>query len=212
MNTLAKQIESLNNELAQQVPVAVLEIFERSIAALKTQNIKNKMAQIGDKIIPFSLPNASNHLIHSKDILENGKMILAFYRGSWCPYCNLELRALQENLSKITNKNVTLLAVSPQSTDESMKIIEKHLLTFDVLTDKNNMLAKQLGISFELQEFALPTYQAMGINLEDFNKNKENTLPVPAVFVIDCDGSICYKYADADYRNRLDIDELLQSL
>lgn len=212
MNTLAKQIESLNKELTKKVPVTVLEIFERSVADLKTQNIEYKIAQIGDKLIPFSLPNAANQLINSKDILRKGKMILVFFRGSWCPYCNLELRALQENLTKITHKNVTLLAVSPQSTDQSMQLIEKHLLTFDVLTDTNNMLAKQLGLSFELQDFALPTYQAMGIHLEEFNQNHDNTLPVPAVFVVDCDGSILYKFADADYRNRLDIDELLQSL
>lgn len=212
MNTLAKQIESLNNELMQQVPVAVLEIFEKSITALKSENIETKIAEIGDQLIPFSLPNAANQLIYSKNILEKGKMILAFFRGSWCPYCNLELRALQENIAKITPKNVTLLAVSPQSTDHNTQLIEKHLLTFDVLADKDNLLAHQLGIRFELQEFALSTYEAMGINLEEFNNNKDNTLPVPAVFVVDCDGSILYKFADADYRNRLDIDELIQSL
>lgn len=212
MNTLAKQIESLNNELMQQVPVAVLEIFEKSITALKSENIETKIAEIGDQLVPFSLPNAANQLIYSKNILEKGKMILAFFRGSWCPYCNLELRALQENLAKITHKNVTLLAVSPQSTDHNTQLIEKHLLTFDVLTDKDNLLAHQLGIRFELQEFALPTYEAMGINLEEFNNNKDNTLPVPAIFVVDCDSSICYKFADADYRNRLDIDALLHVL
>lgn len=212
MNTLAKQIESLNNELMQQVPVAVLEIFEKSITALKSENIETKIAEIGDQLVPFSLPNAANQLIYSKNILEKGKMILAFFRGSWCPYCNLELRALQENLAKITHKNVTLLAVSPQSTNHNTQLIEKHLLTFDVLTDKDNLLAHQLGIRFELQEFALPTYEAMGINLEEFNNNKDNTLPVPAIFVVDCDGSIRYKFADADYRNRLDIDALLHVL
>lgn len=212
MNTLAKQIESLNNELMQQVPVAVLEIFEKSITALKSENIETKIAEIGDQLVPFSLPNAANQLIYSKNILEKGKMILAFFRGSWCPYCNLELRALQENLAKITHKNVTLLAVSPQSTDHNTQLIEKYLLTFDVLTDKDNLLAHQLGIRFELQEFALPTYEAMGINLEEFNQNNDNTLPVPAIFVVDCDGSICYKFADADYRNRLDIDALLHVL
>lgn len=212
MNTLAKQIESLNNELMQQVPVAVLEIFEKSITALKSENIETKIAEIGDQLVPFSLPNAANQLIYSKNILEKGKMILAFFRGSWCPYCNLELRALQENLAKITHKNVTLLAISPQSTDHNTQLIEKHLLTFDVLTDKDNLLAHQLGIRFELQEFALPTYEAMGINLEEFNQNNDNTLPVPAIFVVDCDGSICYKFADANYRNRLDIDALLHVL
>ncbi|MCC9074440.1 AhpC/TSA family protein [Flavobacterium sp. F-65] len=212
MNSLAKQIESLNNELSQQIPQEVSEVFEKSINDLKTQNIENKSIQIGDILTPFSLPNTKNQLIHSKDVLKKGKMILAFYRGSWCPYCNLELRALQNNIAKITDNNVSLLAVSPQSPDHSMALTEKHQLTFEVLTDENNKLAKQLGISFKLQEFAIPTYQAIGINLEDFNQDDENTLPVPAVFVVDTDGVVIYKFVDTDYRNRLNIDELIQSL
>ncbi|MBF7091285.1 AhpC/TSA family protein [Flavobacterium sp. ALJ2] len=212
MNSLAKQIKNLNNQLSQQVPQEVLEVFEKSINDLKMQNIDKKSIKIGDIVTPFSLLNTKNQLIHSKDILKKGKTILAFYRGSWCPYCNLELRELQNNITKITDKKATLLAISPQSSDHSMALTEKHELTFEVLTDKNNKLAKQLGISFKLQEFALPIYQAIGINLEEFNQNDENTLPIPAVFVIDTDGSVIYKFIDTDYRNRLDIDELIQSL
>ncbi|MDN3673484.1 peroxiredoxin-like family protein [Flavobacterium branchiarum] len=212
MNNLAKQIENLNNELSQQIPLEVLEVFEKSISDLKTQNIENKSIKIGDVISPFSLLNAQNQLVHSKDILKKGKTILAFYRGSWCPYCNLELRALQNNITKIASHNVSLLAVSPQSPDHSNALSEKHQLTFDVFTDENNQLAKQLGIDFKLQDFALPTYQAIGINLNEFNQDNENTLPVPAVFVIDSDGSVIYKFVDSDYRNRLDIEELIQSL
>lgn len=212
MNSLAKQIENLNNELSQQIPQEVLEVFEKSISDLKTQNIENKSIKIGDIVNSFSLLNTKNELIHSKDILKKGKTILAFYRGSWCPYCNLELKALQNNIAKIVNHNVSLLAVSPQSPDHSVALKEKHQLTFDVFTDKNNQLAKQLGIDFKLQDFALPTYQAIGINLNEFNQDDENTLPVPAVFVIDSDGSIIYKFVDSDYRNRLNIEELIQSL
>ncbi len=212
MNSLAKQIEDLNNELSKQIPQEVFEVFEKSINDLKTQDIENTSIKIGDIVSPFSLLNAKNELIHSKDILKQGKMILAFYRGSWCPYCNLELRELQNNIAKIADKNTTLLAVSPQSQDHSIALTEKNELTFEVLTDENNKLAKQLGISFKLQEYAVPTYKTIGINLNEFNQDDENTLPVPAVFVIDTDGSIIYKFVDSDYRNRLDIDELIQSL
>lgn len=212
MDSLEKQIEKLNNELSQQIPQEVLKVFEKSINDLKTQNIENKSIKIGDIVSPFSLLNAKNELIHSKDILKKGKTILAFFRGSWCPYCNLELRELQNNIAKIAGKNATLLAVSPQSQDHSRVLTEKNQLSFEVLTDENNTLAKQLGISFKLQEFAIPTYQAIGINLNEFNQNDENTLPVPAVFVIETDRSIIYKFVDTDYRNRLDINELLLSL
>ncbi len=163
----------------------------------------------GDKIPDFSLPNASNKIITSKDILKNGKMIIAFYRGSWCPYCNLELRALQENLSKITAQKTTLVAISPQSPDNSLTLIEKHNLQFEVLTDAQNTYAKQLGISFQLQDFVLPHYQTLGINLSEFNQDQENTLPIPAVFVVNESGIIVYKFLDVNYMNRVDIDELI---
>ena len=212
MSELAKQIEQFNNELATQVPQEVLEAFGKSIKDLKTKNIEEKSIKLGAIMPDFSLPNAKNEIIHSKEILKSGKMIIAFYRGSWCPYCNLELKALQENLSKINDKKVSLVAISPQSPDNSLSIIEKHNLTFEVLTDKDNTFAKQLGIVFELQDFVLPFYNALGINLSSFNKNDDTSLPIPAVFVVNENGIIIYKFADVNYMNRIDIDELLKTL
>ena len=212
MSELAKQIEQFNNELATQVPQEVLEAFGKSIKDLKTKNIEEKSIKLGVIMPDFSLPNAKNEIIHSKEILKSGKMIIAFYRGSWCPYCNLELKALQENLSKINDKKVSLVAISPQSPDNSLTVIEKLNLTFEVLTDKDNTFAKQLGIIFELQDFVLPFYNAVGINLSSFNKNDDNSLPIPAVFVVNENGIIIYKFADANYMNRIDIDELLNTL
>mgnify|MGYP000202051234 FL=1 len=212
MSELAKQIEQFNNELATQVPQEVLEAFGKSIKDLKTKNIEEKSIKLGAIMPDFSLPNAKNEIIHSKEILKKGKMIIAFYRGSWCPYCNLELKALQENLSKINDKKVSLVAISPQSPDNSLSIIEKHNLTFEVLTDKDNTFAKQLGIVFELQDFVLPFYNALGINLSSFNKNDDTSLPIPAVFVVNENGIIIYKFADVNYMNRIDIDELLNTL
>ena len=212
MNELAKQIEQFNKELATQVPKEVLEAFGKSIEDLQTKNIEEKSIQLGAKMPNFSLPNARNEIVHSKEILKNGKMIVAFYRGSWCPYCNLELKALQDNVSKINDKKASLVAISPQSPDNSLSIIEKHSLTFEVLTDKDNTFAKQLGIVFELQDFVLPYYNTLGIDITHFNKNNDNTLPIPAVFVVNEDGEIMYKFADANYMNRIDIDELLNTL
>ena len=212
MSELAKQIEQFNNELSTQVPKEVLEAFGKSIEDLKMKNIEEKSIKLNEIIPSFSLPNAKNEIINSKEILKRGKMIVAFYRGSWCPYCNLELKTLQDNLTKINDKKASLVAISPQSPDNSLTIIEKHNLTFEVLTDKDNTFAKQLGIAFELQDFVLPFYNALGIDLTNFNKNNDNSLPIPAVFVVDENGKIIYKFADANYMNRVDIDELLKTL
>ena len=212
MNELAKQIEQFNNELATQVPQEVLEAFGKSIEDLQKKKIEEKSIKLGEIMPEFLLPNVKNEIINSNEILKNGKMIIAFYRGSWCPYCNLQLKTLQDYLTKIKDKKATLVAISPQSPDSSLTVVEKHNLTFEVLTDTDNLFAKQLGISFELQDFVLPYYQALGIDLMHFNKNNDNSLPVPAVFVIDQNGKIIYKFVDANYMNRIDIDELLQTL
>ena len=212
MNELAKQIEQFNNELATQVPQEVLEAFGKSIEDLQKKKIEEKSIKLGEIMPEFLLPNVKNEIINSNEILKNGKMIIAFYRGSWCPYCNLELKMLQDHLTKIKDKKATVVAISPQSPDNSLTVVEKHNLTFEVLTDTDNLFAKQLGISFELQDFVLPYYQALGIDLMHFNKNNDNSLPVPAVFVIDQNGKIIYKFVDANYMNRIDIDELLQTL
>lgn len=212
MNDLAHQIETLNIELLKQVPEEILGAFQKSIQDLKSLNIEINSLKVGDKIPDFSLKNAVNDTITSESILRNGKMIIAFYRGSWCPYCNLELRALQENLLRITAKNTTLVAISPQSSDNSLTLKEKHNLQFEVLTDLHNAYAKQLGITFQLQDFVIPHYQTLGINLEDFNKDQENKLPVPVVFAVNENGIIIYKFLDVNYMNRIDIEELINVL
>lgn len=212
MTDLATQIQQFNNELATQIPQEVLEAFGKSIEDLKTKSIEEKSIKIGETMPNFSLKNAKNEIVNSSEILKKGKMIIAFYRGSWCPYCNLELKALQEKISEFKEKNATLVAISPQSPDNSLTVIEKHHLTFEVLTDKDNVFAKQLGIVFELQDFVLPYYHALGIDLSSFNENADNSLPIPAVFVVNESSKIIYKFADANYMNRIDIDELLKTL
>ena len=212
MNTLAKQIEQLNQELSSQLPQEVINAFGKSVDDLKTKNIEDRCIQPGEKMPEFILPNATGKMIDSNDILKKGKMILAFYRGSWCPYCNLELKFLQDNLSRIKDKNAVLIAVSPQTPDHSLSMAEKNKLGFEVLSDQNNDFAKKLGIFFQLQDFVLPYYRNLGINLSEFNNNDENLLPVPAVFVVDQDRRVIYKYLDVNYMNRVDVEELIQAL
>ncbi len=142
MNTLAKQIEHLNQELSSQLPQDILDAFGKSIEDLKTGKFEENSIQIGDQIPEFSLPNALGKIVSSEEILKNEKIVLAFYRGGWCPYCNLELKFLQDSLIRIKNKGAALIAVSPQSPDHSLSMIEKNNLEFEVLTDIDNNFAK----------------------------------------------------------------------
>ncbi|WP_336686421.1 peroxiredoxin-like family protein [Chryseobacterium bernardetii] len=212
MNTLAKQIEHLNQELSSQLPLDILDAFGKSIEDLKTGKSEENSIQIGDQIPEFSLPNALGKIVSSEEILKNEKIVLAFYRGGWCPYCNLELKFLQDSLIRIKNKGAALIAVSPQSPDHSLSMIEKNNLEFEVLTDIDNNFAKKLGIVFQLQDFVLPYYKGLGIFLSDFNKNNDNTLPIPAVFVVDKNRVVTYRFLDVNYMNRVDVEKLIEAL
>ncbi|KIC00647.1 alkyl hydroperoxide reductase [Flavobacterium sp. JRM] len=212
MKILAQQIEELNENLAKQLPIEVLEIFSKSIEELKDQSIEESSIGIGERFPDFCLPNTNDETIELKELLKNGKVIVAFFRGSWCPYCNLELKALQENLKQIVDKKAKLVVISPQKPDYSKELKNNHQLDFELLTDRDNALAKQLGISFELQNYAIPTYKSLGIELSDYNDNDNNELPIPAVFVIDTDYRITYKFVDTNYMNRINIQELIEQL
>ncbi|OUL61684.1 peroxiredoxin-like family protein [Flavobacterium sp. AJR] len=212
MKILAQQIEELNENLAKQLPIEVLEIFSKSIEELKDQSIEESSIEIGERFPDFCLPNTNDETIELKELLKNGKVIVAFFRGSWCPYCNLELRALQENLKQIVDKKAKLVVISPQKPDYSKELKNNHQLDFELLTDKDNALAKQLGISFKLQNYVIPTYKSLGIELSNYNENDNNELPIPAVFVIDTDYLITYKFVDTNYMNRINIQELIEQL
>ena len=144
MKNLNQQIEELNENLAVQLSTEILEVLGQSIQDLKSKNIEENCIGIGDLFPDFNLPNSNIEIVRLKELLQKGKVIVAFFRGSWCPYCNLELKALQDSLKQITDKKATLVAISPQTPDYSKELKGNHNLDFEVLTDKNSTLAKQL--------------------------------------------------------------------
>lgn len=213
MTNLQKQIENLNQTMSSQLPQEILNAFADSIADLKKDRIEDRSFRKGMRARSFSLKSSQGKTINSDNLLgEYDKIILVFFRGDWCPYCNLELRALQKALSRIENKKAKLIAVSPQKQEYSSDMREKNQLSFDILFDKDNTLANQFGISFNLQDFVVPYYLQLGIDLNVHNGNNQNALPIPAVFVIDKDYNITYSFVDADYTNRVDIEELIKNL
>jgi len=214
MKNLKQQIDELNANLAKQLPQETLDAFGKSIQDLKAQNIESNSIGTGKRFPDFSLPNINSETISLNELLNltTGKVIIAFFRGSWCPYCNLELKALQDNLKHITNKSATLVVISPQTPEHNQELKSTHHLGFELLTDKNNTLAKQLGISFKLKDDVTSVYNSLGIELAEYNENNNNELPVPAVFVVDKNYSITYKFVDINYMNRIDIKKMIEQL
>ncbi|UXP31201.1 AhpC/TSA family protein [Reichenbachiella agarivorans] len=184
------------------------------IESIRQNKIQENALQVGDTAINFSLPNATDKTITLYDELENGPVILMWYRGGWCPYCNLTLRHMQESLPDFKKYGANLLAVSPQLPDSSISTKEKNELEFEVLSDLDNRVAHQYKVAYKLTDDLIKKYQN-GFGLSNYNGNDKGELPIAATYIIGQDRVIKYAFLDPDYRNRaepVDLIEVLKTL
>jgi peroxiredoxin len=169
-------------------------------------------AMRGDRAPDFVLENASGRMIRLDELLARGPVVLTFYRGAWCPYCNTQLRSLQQALPDLEALGASLVAVSPQLPDGSLELIDKHALTFEVLSDLKSRVASEYGIVFALTPADRALFREVGNDLAEANSDDSWMLPAPATFVIDGDGTIHHARVDADFTNRTGIGEILDAL
>jgi peroxiredoxin len=158
---------------------------------------------IGERAPSFTLPNAVGKPVSLDDRLGEGPVVVVFYRGAWCPYCDLHLRALQESLGAITSRGASLVAVSPQAPDDSLPFAERLVLGFDVLSDLDQAASIAWRLQFELPEALREVYRDRGMALDDLNADGSWYLPVPATFVLDSEGAVRARHVDPNYRERM---------
>ncbi|MGW7485658.1 peroxiredoxin-like family protein [Streptomyces sp. NPDC054786] len=195
-----------------QIPAAAREVMERAGRDLAASGQAERALQAGDTAPRFSLPSATGDTVTLDALLSAGPVVLTFYRGAWCPYCNLALRALQQHHADITARGARLVAVSPQIPDESLLLTEKHALAFDVLSDLGSDTAKQYGLSFDLPDDLAAVYDSFGFDLQRVNGGHPRTLPLPATYVIDRDATIRWAFVDTDYTARAEPSDILAAL
>lgn len=195
------------------VPAAVHEPMRRATAELIQSGIARDALGVGDLAPVFELPNADGQPILSVDALARGPLVLTFYRGFWCPYCNLELESLEAALPAITERGATLVAISPQTTANSRRAIREKGLSFDILSDFGNQVAAYFGLRFRLPDYLIELYRdGFSNDLTATNGEPSWTLPMPARFIIDTTGVIAYAEVSPDYTKRPDPSELLPIL
>lgn len=203
MNLFA-ELQGVTESVRQQTPAAVFTAMENANVKLARSDLTDRALKQGDRIPDFALPDSAGRIVKSAELRRNGLLLLSFYRGDWCPYCNLELRALAERHTDIVAAGATLVAISPQTPDASLATSEKHRLQFPVLSDADNKIARKFGLVFRIDESLMPIYQAFGIDLKAHNGDDSFELPVPATYLVGRDGDVLEAFVNTDYRARLE--------
>jgi peroxiredoxin len=210
---------SLKEELAEyrsgwfrRVPAERQAIMERHVAALRNGLAKTSL-KLGDRAPDIVLRNARGDRVDVGVLLEKGPVVLTFYRGGWCPYCNIQLRAYQRVLPEIRALGASLVAISPEKPDDTLSTAEKNALTFEVLSDVGQKVGRAFRLVYEFSDELKSAYREFGLDIPAKNgASIEWALPISATYVIGCDSLILYAYTDADYRDRADPSEVLAAL
>jgi peroxiredoxin len=167
---------------------------------------------INSKAYDFKAKDQNGNDVILKDLRKKGPVVVVFYRGNWCPYCNKELRRLQDSLQLITAKGGQLIAITPEGKEGVDSTIAKTGATFPIISDEGMKISSNYGVSFKVDERTAGRYRNAGINLLKLNNQKEASLPVPAVYVINEDGAVTFRYFNEDYRKRVSVKEILGAL
>jgi peroxiredoxin len=207
--TLRAQTENLRGELRAVYPGEALDAFDEAAAALGRRDFASKTIRVGEQAPEFTLPEARGGETSLSVLLEQGIVVLTFYRGSWCPYCNLQLKAYREIVGELEQAGAQLVAVSPMTPDNSLSFADKESLGFAVLSDVGSAVAERYGLDFALEGEARAIHEAAQIELPQLNGDDSWRLPAPATFVIDRDGVVRFVHVDGDYRWRLEPEALL---
>lgn len=211
-SSLASQLKDFQNGFLQKVPSEVVETMSKATADLASSGIVDSSLRVGQKAPDFELPDATGQRVKLSALWAKGPVVLNFYRGEWCPYCNLEIRALQVLLPQFQELGAQIVAISPELPDSSLTMTEKHELSFPVLSDVGNTVAREYGLVFALGESLRPLYKGFGIDIPQHNGDETYELPVPATYVVDSTGTIRYAYAQADYTLRAEPAEVLAAV
>ncbi len=210
--TLAEQSQALTEAfIASQAENVQQDIMTAFTELLESDIAKNAL-QTADNAIDFTLPNASGDQKSLYQQLEQGPVVLSFYRGGWCPFCNLQFKALNDILPEIKQLGASLIGVSPETPDSSLSTIEKHALEFEVFSDVGNKVAEQYGLVMTVVETLRPYYLQWGFDLPASNGDESYQLPVPATYIIGTDKKITACYVNKNYTLRMEPTDIISAL
>ncbi len=210
--SLQNLLNAFRDSAIAELPADVQAKMAAATQALADSGMLAKVLKEGDTMLEFNLMNQLGSPLSLSQLSANGPVVVTFYRGGWCPYCNLELRALQANLDRINAAGAMLVAITPELPDESLNTIEKNDLGFQVLTDDNADYARQLGLVHTLPEELRPIYQDFGIDIQKHNGKGQFDLPLAATYVVDRNCVVVKAFVDVDYTQRMEPEQIIAAL
>jgi peroxiredoxin len=209
--SLKEQLVDYRAGWYKRVPLERQAIMQRHIDQLRRGAIAPTMLKVGDRAPTIALKNAKGETVDVSVLLKKGPVVVTFYRGGWCPYCNFELRAYQEILPEITAAGASLVAISPEKPDDTLSTAEKNALAFEVLSDVGQQVGRAFGLVYEFSDELKSAYRGFDLDIPALNGTPDEwALPVSATYVIDRGGIIAYAYTDPDYRDRADPRDVLK--
>lgn len=202
-------LDEKKSQFEKRADANTKKTYGEGIQSVLESGILKKAKQVGEKAPDFTLRNATGELVRLYDYVNKGYVILTWYRGGWCPYCNITLHQLQEELPEFEKLGAKLIALTPELPDQSLSTAEKNNLSFEVLSDVGNKVGKTYGVVFTLTDEVAKIYQEK-FDLHGYNGDSSNELPLAATYIIRPDGTIIYAFLNADYRNRAEPSELTE--
>ncbi len=184
-------------------------LFSTSFAQI---DVKPEGLKVGDAAPDFTATNQADKSIQLKKLLTKGDVVIVFYRGQWCPYCNKQLSKINDSLDLITAKGATVIAITPETAENVAKTITKSKASFDVLEDKGMAIMKSYKVNFAVDEKTIEKYKGYGIDFEKANGTNGANLPVPATYIIGKNGKIKYVFFNTDYSKRASVKDILDNL
>lgn len=211
MKTLQAKLDAKKAQWAEKADQKTHDVYDDGIAKVKATGVLGTMKNVGDTAPTFTLPNAVGEDVSSADLLAKGPIVVVFYRGAWCPYCNLTLADWQDHLDEIQALGAQLVTISPQLPDFSLDSKQKNDLKFPVLSDVGHTVSDDFGITTQVTPEILEIWEGR-IDLEKHNGDASAKLPLPATYLIGTDGTIHFAHAHEDYRVRAEPDEVIAKL
>jgi peroxiredoxin len=198
--------------IANYVPADLQAVHSRTVAGLKAQAFAAHALKAGANSPSFELPDHNGKLVSSANLLRQGRLVLIFIRGRWCPFCVAQMEAMSSIAPEIAAAGAALVAVSPQTEKQAFFMHDQHKLAFPLLVDAQNALARQFGLVYRVPQEQQSLYSRTFVNLPFANGDSSWELPIPATYVIDCDGTILFASANEDYSDRPEPVEIAEAV